>query len=117
VVKTTIDGEVPEITEVDLREMRPALEALAEIAPNILAEILASRKVKVGDVVQLDPDLVRNKSLAACFMVVEEVKDWGVQGYIRVPGETRDAFPRRAYYRADHTEFEIVGSTIWDEIT
>lgn len=78
---------------------------------------MVNATVKKGDVVQLDPDLVRNKALAACFMVVEEVKDWGVQGYVRVPGETRDDFPRRIYYRADHTEYERVGESIWDEIT
>jgi hypothetical protein len=38
----------------------------------------------VGDVVQIDPEYAPN--YGACFLVVTEVKSWGVQGYTRAPG-------------------------------
>lgn len=40
--------------------------------------------LKVGDVVQLNPDTVNNKAFAACFMIVTEPKNWGRTGIYRL---------------------------------
>ena len=62
--------------------------------------------MKVNDVYQLSPE-VGNSHFAGCFMVITEVKPWGAQGYVRVPGGGD------AYYRAEHEEMEYVGRAIW----
>lgn len=36
--------------------------------------------IKVGDIVQVDPLL---EMFGACMVVVTEVKDWGIQGYVQ----------------------------------
>ena len=42
---------------------------------------------KEGDVVQLNPETVKNKMFAGCLMVVTEPKSWGAQGYVQALGE------------------------------
>lgn len=64
-------------------------------------------RLEVGDVVQLDPEKVGNKQFGACFLVVTEVKNWGVQGYVTAPGHGQ------AYYRAKWDEMNFVGKAIW----
>lgn len=68
-------------------------------------DIAASRKVQVGEVVQLSPTATTNKAFAACLMVVTEVKDWGVQGYVQGLG-TREEQVGQAYFRAETGTFE-----------
>lgn len=63
--------------------------------------------VAVGDVVQINPD--SNEMFAACFMVVQEVKPWGFQGYVTVPGIGRKV----AYYRVTREDCEGLGSAPW----
>jgi hypothetical protein len=71
-----------------------------------------SEDIKPGDVVQLSPDTCGNPAFAACMLVVTEVKQWGVQGYVQSLGENR--LPGGlAYYRAGWTEFEWVGCAAW----
>jgi len=68
-----------------------------------------------GDVVQLDPEKVRSKAFAGCFMVVTEPKAWGAQGYIQPIGE-RLGTPGvgQAYYRAQWDEMQPTGGTaVW----
>jgi hypothetical protein len=36
--------------------------------------------IKVGDIVQVDPLF---EMFGACMVVVTEVKDWGIQGYVQ----------------------------------
>jgi len=67
--------------------------------------------LKVGDVVQLSPD-VGNPAFACCFMVVSEPKPWGAQGYVQALG-TREEPGGQAYYRAKWEEMEIAGYAIW----
>lgn len=55
-------------------------------------------------VVQLN-EKTENKSFIACFMVVTEIKDWGVIGYVSVPGKGA------AYYRAKSGTFDLIGET------
>ena len=60
--------------------------------------------LEAGEVVQLHPDVCRNRMFAGCMMTVTEPKPWGAQGYVQVTGQ--DGKPGgQAYYRA-----------IWEEI-
>ena len=62
-------------------------------------------ELSVGDVVQLSPD-TSNEMFAACFMTVTELKPWGAQGYVRVPGGGDAYSPKGAYevLRMRHVE-------------
>lgn len=64
-------------------------------------------------VVQLSPDDCKNKAFASCFMHVDSVAPWGVQGFIRGIGPNRDE-PGGVYrYHAEWSEFEVVGVAQW----
>lgn len=63
--------------------------------------------VAIGTVVQLDPEKTGNKMFAGCFMVVSEVKSWGVQGYVQSLGENGEP-GGQAYYRAVWGTFERI---------
>lgn len=64
--------------------------------------------LEVNDVVQLGP----NTSFPYCFMVVTEVKSFGAQGYVMVPGDLREV-PGQAYYRAKHEDMDYIGKATW----
>lgn len=66
----------------------------------------------VGDVVQLSPFDTKNEMFAGCFMIVTELKKWGVQGYVQALG-TNGEIGGQAYYRADWEEFEYAGKAMW----
>ena len=66
----------------------------------------------VGSIVQLNPGTVKNIAFTGTFMVVTEVKDWGVMGYVQSLG-TRDKTGGQAYYRAEWDEFELCGKAEW----
>ena len=57
-----------------------------------------------GDIVQLGPNTGPFKF---CFMVVEEVKPWGVAGYVQSPGSDGQAF-----FRARWENFESTGGKV-----
>lgn len=61
-------------------------------------------ETNIGDVVQLSPDA---GDFAACFMTVTEVKSWGAQGYVPVPGSGD------VYYRAKHEHMVKIGHAEW----
>ncbi len=65
-----------------------------------------------GQLVQLNPETVKNKMFAACIMVVTEPKSFGAQGYVQGLGENGDP-GGQAYYRATWEEMEIVGVAEW----
>lgn len=65
--------------------------------------------IEVGDVVQIDPQ--SDDMFGACFMIVSEVKTWGAQGYIQVPGKGEEG--GRAYYRCNFENMMFVGKSIW----
>lgn len=65
--------------------------------------------VKVGSVVQIDPD--HDPAFGACFLVVTEVRAWGVQGYVRVPSKPDGAGD--AYYRVTWDKVSYVGEAEW----
>jgi len=75
-------------------------------------EEIELKRLSEGDVVQLCPASTRNQMFAACFLVVTEIKDWGVQGYVQGLGQ--DGKPGgQAYYRAHWEEIELVGQAVW----
>ena len=65
--------------------------------------------IEVNDVVQISPEV--ESKFRGCFMLVTEVKKWGVQGFIAVP--TGPEMPGRAYYRAEFTEVVRIGIAEW----
>lgn len=73
---------------------------------------MEEQRLKSGTVVQLNPETVKNKMFAACFMTVTEPKAFGAMGYVQGLGE--DGKPGgQAYYRAGWDEMEIVGQAVW----
>lgn len=67
-----------------------------------------SEPVKVGDVVQLDPEEHTHHDgfWAGQLLLVTEVKSWGVQGYAQV-------HKGRVYYRAENGTFKRIGHAAW----
>ena len=65
-----------------------------------------------GQLVQLNPETVRNKMFSACIMVVTEPNSFGAQGYVQALGENGEP-GGQAYYRAKWEEMEIVGNAEW----
>jgi hypothetical protein len=65
------------------------------------------RQLTRGDIVQIG-DHPSNPAFTFCLMVVNEVKSWGVQGYVPTLG-TREEIGGRAYYRAAWNEIEATG--------
>ena len=59
--------------------------------------------LRVGQVIQLNPETTRNRMFAACLLVVTEPKAFGCQGFVQMTGE--DGKPGgQAYYRAGWEE-------------
>ncbi len=65
-------------------------------------------EIAVGDVVQITPE--EDENFGGCFMVVSEVKSWGLQGYCKVPGSQNDGV---AYYRVPFDRCERIGPARW----
>jgi hypothetical protein len=70
------------------------------------------QKLKVGAVVQLNPETVENKMFSGCLMIVTEPKIFGALGYVQALGENGEA-GGQAYYRARWEEMELVGVAVW----
>jgi len=64
---------------------------------------------KSGDVVQIDP--CHDKAFGGAFMVVTEVRDWGLIGYFPIP--EKPGPPGQAYYRVSWGNFEKIGLSVW----
>lgn len=65
--------------------------------------------VHENDVVQIDPE----KSVwGPVFVIVTEVRTWGIQGYFLVP-ENRNEPPGCAYVRVNHGDYAIIGHAEW----
>lgn len=59
--------------------------------------------LRIGQVVQLNPETTRNPMFAACLLVVTEPKAFGAQGFVQMTG--KDGKPGgQAYYRATWEE-------------
>ena len=76
---------------------------------------MKATQLKEGQLVQLNPDTVKNRMFAACIMVVTDPKSWGAQGYVQSLGEAGEC-GGRAYYRATWDEIELVGMAEWVSI-
>lgn len=61
-----------------------------------------------GDVVQICPE--SNPVFGGCMLIVEEVKTWGVKGYVAIPASP---LPQSAYLRVKHDDYEVVGVPTW----
>ncbi|MCK9543756.1 MAG: hypothetical protein M0R03_17185 [Novosphingobium sp.] len=44
-----------------------------------------------------------------CLIIVDEIKSWGIRGYITVPNNDREKTNGNAFIRLNNEEFEIVG--------
>jgi hypothetical protein len=62
--------------------------------------------LNIGDIVQINPDA---GMFGACLMIITEPKDWGAQGYIRVPGKEGG----NAFFRCKYENMELVGKAEW----
>lgn len=65
-----------------------------------------------SDVVQINPE-GHESFFAGCFLLVTEVKGWGVQGFVAIPASERGKMPAAAYYRAKWDEIEAVCNAVW----
>lgn len=63
-----------------------------------------------GDVVQIDP--AHGLMWGGCFLLVEEVKSWGVQGFVPMP-ERADKPPGCAHLRVPWKHMELVGTAVF----
>ena len=73
---------------------------------------MEQQELNEGQLVQLNPETVRNPMFSACIMVVTEPKSFGAQGYVQSLGA--DGEPGgQAYYRAKWEEMELVGTAEW----
>jgi hypothetical protein len=69
------------------------------------------KRIRVGDIVQLNPELTKNPMFAGCLMAVTEVKSWGVQGFVQSLGADMEP-GGQAYYRATWETFELTGGMV-----
>lgn len=69
-------------------------------------------ELQIGWLVQLNPETVGNPMFAGCIMVITELKEFGVQGYVQALGEN-GKHGGQAYYRAKWDEIELVGNVEW----
>lgn len=58
--------------------------------------------VKVGSVIQVKETV---PAWGGCLMIVQEVKEWGVQCYMRLPGREM----KTTYLRLNHSEYYVIG--------
>lgn len=73
------------------------------IAPTEL-KVIPKNTVEVNQIVQLDPEKTTNPMFRGCLMVVTDVYEWGVQGYVQSLGEN-GTHGGQAYYRAQEGTF------------
>lgn len=63
-------------------------------------------EIKVGDIVQVNPD---KEMFGACMVVVSELKSFGIQGYVQSAGVNG-----QQYIRLKFDEFESTGGkAVW----
>lgn len=63
------------------------------------------QEMSSGAVVQIDP--AHDEMFGGCLMVVSDPRSWGLQGYVKIPGQG-DAF-----YRAPFDAIEFIGIAAW----
>lgn len=73
---------------------------------------MQKQELKIGQLVQLNPETVRNVMFTGCIMVITEPKEWGAQGYVQGLGQNEEP-GGQYYYRAKWEEMELVGEVEW----
>lgn len=73
-----------------------------------MAEFTVHRVYDVGDVVQIDPD--RLPLFGGCFAIIEEVRSWGVIGYVPMPDKEPGTI---APIRLDWADCRKIGAAKW----
>jgi len=66
----------------------------------------AVNEIKVGDIVQINPYM---ELFGACFVVVTEVRSWGIQGYIQSAGVAGQQYIRLRLEEMEPTG----GKAVW----
>jgi len=66
---------------------------------------MEKRDLKYGDVVQIDP--AHEERFGGCFLLVTELKGFGCQGFVKMPGGGL------AYYRVSWANMEYIGPAAW----
>lgn len=64
--------------------------------------------LKVGEIMQLNPDTTRNPMFGACLFIVTEPKSFGAMGYVQGLGNDGKR-GGQAYYRPTWDEMEQTG--------
>ena len=65
-----------------------------------------TKDLKVGAIVQVNPD---KEKFGACMVVVTELKNWGIQGYVQSAGVLG-----QQYIRLKFDDFEATGGeAVW----
>lgn len=62
--------------------------------------------IQVGDIVQVNPEV---ETFGACMVVVTDIKDWGIQGYVQNAGVNGQAYIRLAFEDVERTG----GKAVW----
>ncbi len=73
---------------------------------------LKQAAVQVGSVVQINPENCPRKAWGGVFVLVTEVKSFGIQGFTACMGNT-DHPPGAAYIRLSWDRFEYIGESVW----
>lgn len=73
---------------------------------------MKKRTLKIGDIVQLNPD---THKYGGSLLIVTEPKEWGCQGYLclDLPHEGLGRFKNLAYLRVTWDDMEYVGHAEW----
>lgn len=71
---------------------------------------MADPRIKIGSVVQIDP--MHDIIFGGSFMIVTDVKSWGVKGYVSVMPSPHAA-GGLAYYRVPFDKIAYVGEAEW----
>jgi hypothetical protein len=67
---------------------------------------MTDKELKIGDIVQVTPD---KEMWGGCMVVVTELKNFGIQGYVQSAG-----VPGQQYIRLNFDDFEPTGGkAIW----
>lgn len=75
--------------------------------------MLIDKRIVLGSVVQIRPD-GDHGGFSGQFLVVSEMKSWGVQGYIQCFHETDlKQMGGQAYYRVKFEDIAYIGTAEW----
>ena len=62
------------------------------------------KNIKINSVVQINEN--GKEEWIGCLIVVSEIKNWGVQGFLKMP------FKGNAYIRLNNNEFDLIGDAV-----